>query len=641
MSVKNHFLNFNSSSQFNSFFCINLLTTVKFTEVNTELRLQQLIKALEAEKEFEKQMEASLLTESSRKERILKGVTLYPVQLDSIGFSAFQDLTLKFNIPEHQHSRAFVPGRQLQVFNNDGKSANAVVSDSKKKWITIYSNDSSIEEWVKNGQIGLHLIPDSKTTELLLSELKQIEEHSVPKLVKTYYSEIETEAFHLPFTLNPNLNTSQNKAVESAAKQNVCIIHGPPGTGKTTTLIQVVQDLVKNGKSVRLAASNNAAVDYLVKLLAEKGIKVLRLGNPIKMDDSVWPFTLDEQAKKDVTFKYVLNLKKQADKLQKEIQTYKRNFGKEEYQARKANRKEWKAILSEIKSYKNQLYQSVIRQSEVICGTFYALLNESNLSESYDVLVVDEAAQAIEPPIWALSKNANQLILAGDHQQLPATIQSPKAESLGLGQSAIEMADKSHFKLYLLDTQYRMNEQIVGFSNAQFYHGLLKTDVSVKNQHINDGFEALEFIDTAGCAYDEIKENESLSNPDEVTLVKKRVDELITFTTQIGVISPYRSQVDLLEDVFESIEAIEVNTIDSFQGQEKEVIIISLVRSNETANIGFLSDYRRMNVAMTRAKKKLIVIGDSSTIGLDDFYSKWLEFVEQNGSYRSAWEYMD
>ena len=229
--------------------------------------------------------------------------------------------------------------------------------------------------------------------------------------------------------------------------------------------------------------------------------------------------------------------------------------------------------------------------------------------------------------------------MAGDHFQLPPFVQSPKAVQLGLNKTILDVAVANQIPTHLLDIQYRMHHKIMSFSNDCFYQSKLVADASVENCTIpQDEFEPIEFIDTAGCGFEEIKNENSggISNPDEVKVLLKRLNNLDLSHLTYGIISPYRHQVKILEQ--ENLK--HVNTIDSFQGQERDVILISLVRNNQHNEIGFLKDYRRMNVAMTRAKKKLIIIGDSTTIGQDQFYAKLLDHIEQNGSYRSAWEFI-
>ena len=259
----------------------------------------------------------------------------------------------------------------------------------------------------------------------------------------------------------------------------------------------------------------------------------------------------------------------------------------------------------------------------------------------FDLICVDEAGQALEPAIWSIGHFAPQLVLAGDPLQLPPTLFTREAEKLGLGISLIEKGIELGIPTTLLNIQYRMNDSIMQFSNAAFYNLQLQSAPENATQILpNDGWKAIEFIDTAGCGYDEINNEEGgISNAGELELIEKRLEEIADRNFSIGIISPYRKQVYDLRELLEAA-SIYIQTIDSFQGQERDIILVSLVRSNAANQIGFLSDYRRMNVALTRAKRKLIVIGDSATLGNDRFYQDFLDYVEKEGSYRSGWEFM-
>jgi len=262
----------------------------------------------------------------------------------------------------------------------------------------------------------------------------------------------------------------------------------------------------------------------------------------------------------------------------------------------------------------------------------------------FNTAVIDEAAQALIPAALTPLKRAEKLVLAGDPFQLPPLVKNEEAARAGLSRSLLELImNETENRTQLLKVQYRMDKLIMTFSNDQFYKGELEAHSSVATHGFTqDGFSPVEFIDTAGCDFSEefSKSGKSLRNLGEADLLSKRLIELAPLTSEmtIGIISPYRGQVNYLKELLSESES-DINTIDAFQGQERDIIIVSLVRSNEEGIIGFLKDYRRMNVAMTRARKRLILIGDSATIGGDSFFSKFLEFVEKKGTYRTAWEY--
>ncbi|MEM6726654.1 MAG: AAA domain-containing protein, partial [Bacteroidota bacterium] len=298
----------------------------------------------------------------------------------------------------------------------------------------------------------------------------------------------------------------------------------------------------------------------------------------------------------------------------------------------------------------------VMHASQVVTCTLVGASSHYLDRLKFDTLIIDEAAQALEPACWIAIPRAPKLVLAGDPHQLPPTIKSKEARQGGLATTLIEKAIKILPEVDLLDTQYRMHQTIMGFSNQLFYANQLQAHASVADRQLileSGPQPPLDFIDTAGCGFTEQQNPETLSykNPDELILLREHLDLLLADVPEgevptIGIISPYKEQVRYMRAQFEQDQdfqyhyAVTINTIDSFQGQERDVIYISLVRSNSNNVIGFLADTRRMNVAMTRAKKKLIIIGDSGTIGTHAFYAQFLDYCEQQDAYRSAWEYM-
>ena len=313
---------------------------------------------------------------------------------------------------------------------------------------------------------------------------------------------------------------------------------------------------------------------------------------------------------------------------------YKRSFGKAEREQRNLLFKEVRAIREEIRKIQDYEEEKMLDEAAVIAGTPIGLYDAGIKGKKFQTLVIDEAGQCIEPLAWCIIPLAEKTVLAGDHLQLPPTVLSQEAMALGFNRSILETTVSKLPSVYLLNTQYRMRSSIAGFSSDYFYQGKLLTASSLLDQQ-----GALVFIDTAGTGYEEIHgpDGVSLQNEGELQLIRQ-ILELENFDpAATAIISPYSGQVTAARAVLP--ETLRISTIDSFQGQEKEIIILSLVRSNDSCEIGFLKDYRRMNVAITRAKEKLIVIGDSATIGADPFYRAFLAYTEQYGNYRTAWEF--
>jgi predicted DNA helicase len=363
-----------------------------------------------------------------------------------------------------------------------------------------------------------------------------------------------------------------------------------------------------------------------------------------KIGEENTSLTLDAALTRDKEYKQVKELKKRALEMRKMGRKYKRKFGREEAEQRRLLFQEAKSLGKEASQLEEYLSQRILETAQVIATTLIGTTQYSLSQIKFDVVVMDEAAQALEPAAWVAIQQAPKVIMAGDPFQLPPTVKSREAEKMGLTCTLMEKAMKVLGPMGYLTEQYRMNQQIMGFSNAYFYHNRLTAHESVALHEVGNGLPPLVFLDTAGCGYEEKSDGEdgSKSNPEEAVLVVKHAERWLNeVDCSVAVISPYRAQVEYLEEHSALRPNYKINTIDSFQGQEADVVYISLVRSNAKGEIGFLKDYRRMNVAMTRARKSLVVIGDSATLAKDRFYEQFLNYVEEHGSYSSAWEYVD
>ncbi len=513
----------------------------------------------------------------------------------------------------------------------------------KEEELEVTLKKDEAPEWLRAGKIGLNILPDTKTSDFELDTINRIisEEIHLPKI---FYGNTFGR-YEVNEQTDKDLNSSQQEAVNFLSSANPFhIVHGPPGTGKTKTIVASVKAIASSGKRMIAVAPSNAAVDHLTLQLAKEGINVVRVGNLLKAGKDVLPFTLKIKAEADRQMDVVNRLKKESDSIRKKAFRYIRNFDKEAQQKRKAYRQELNILRKDIRKIVRQIEDHILGSTTIITGTFMGVQPFiSGRKNPFDILFVDEAGQPSEPLIWGTAQHVNQLFLAGDPFQLPPTLFSDKAVELGLAKSLIEVGLEHKIPSTLLRMQYRMNDDLMQFSNAQFYEGKLSSSEHVAGQKLaEDPFLPFEFIDTAGCGFEEQQDDwGGISNPGELKILSKRLEELQgVSSSEIGLISPYRRQVALLQAEFKE-KQIKCETIDSFQGQERMVIFISLVRSNDNQKIGFLSDYRRMNVALTRAQKKLILIGDSATIGQDEFYSELLHYIETKGSYRSAWEYFD
>ncbi|MCO6456498.1 MAG: AAA family ATPase [Pirellulaceae bacterium] len=460
--------------------------------------------------------------------------------------------------------------------------------------------------------------------------------------------------------LDQSLNEPQREAVGFALSAvDTALIHGPPGTGKTTTVVELIRQAVLRGEQVLACAPSNLGVDNMLERLLSHGERAVRLGHPARVLPHLRDATLDYLVDKHPDARLAQKLIRQADGLRDRASRYTR--AKPLPGAKREMRDEARTLLDDARRLERQAVQQILDQATVICATTTGLDSRHLGQRRFDLAVVDEACQTTEPGCWTVLLRCERLILAGDHCQLPPTVVSQPAAREGFGVSLLErLMDREGPRLARqLTRQYRMHQQIMEFSSDEFYEGSLVADDSVREHLLASverprqglpGVQATElstspvhFIDTAGAGYDEQQEadGESRLNLREAEFVVRQAEELLAAglpATQLGVITPYAAQVRLLRQQLRHA-GLEVDSVDGFQGREKEAIIISLVRSNSTGEIGFLADTRRMNVALTRARRKLIVVGDSATIAGHPFYHRLLEYFELIGAYHTVWEY--
>ena len=458
------------------------------------------------------------------------------------------------------------------------------------------------------------------------------------------------EIVDVPFE-NAQLNPSQEQAVRHClSARDLAVVHGPPGTGKTTTVVEVIKASVGLGQKVLATAPSNTAVDNLLEKLVSAGLKVVRLGHPARVDRQLTQHTLDAQVSRDETMEIVKDMRRESEQYFRKAGRYTRS--QPPRGAKQEMYKEGKRLRQDARLLEKTVVDWVIDRADVVCST--NSLNTHLLGDvRFGLAVIDEACQCTEPSCWVPLQFADKLILAGDHCQLPPTVVSQKAAQQGFDVSLLERVNKLYREQVTtrLTKQYRMNSEIMQFSSDQFYEGTLEADLGVATHVLKDleGVPAgeltetpVQFIDTAGADWEEELEEpgESRRNPDEAQLVVKKIESLVDRNVPahcIAVITPYAAQARLIRHLCK-VEGVEIDTVDGFQGREKEVILISCVRSNREGIIGFLGDTRRMNVALTRAKRKLIVIGDSATLANHEFYADMLRYFEKINAYSTVWE---
>ena len=452
--------------------------------------------------------------------------------------------------------------------------------------------------------------------------------------------------------LDPGLNDSQQAAVRFAlAARHLAVIHGPPGTGKTTTVVELIRQAVRRGDRVLACAPSNLAVDNLLERLVAAGESVVRLGHPARVLPELRRHTLDLLVEDHADVRLARKFAKEAFALFRKAGKYTR--AKPEPGARRDMRQEARNLLADARKLEAQAVERVLDGASILCSTTTGLDSELVGQRMYDLVVIDEACQSTEPGCWLPLLWGQRVVLAGDHCQLPPTVLSAEAVAQGFGVSLLERLVALHGPQVArrLNVQYRMHEAIMGFSSREFYEGELEAHPAVRGHRLCDlagvrpGLLSelpVHFIDTAGAGFEEQAEPDGASrlNRQEAGLVRRKVEELLAIGLQaqdIAVIAPYAAQVRLLREELR-VPGLEIDSVDGFQGREKEAVVLSLVRSNPEGEIGFLADVRRMNVALTRARRKVLVIGDSATIAAHPFYQRLLDYFESVGAYHSVWE---
>lgn len=639
--------------------CANFTLPNKTLILLTEAQksIQQLIQLLKVEKDEDYAQYERKMLNTSIEERRRQGVTWYPVQLMNRYIGTGERYTLELDRTTHlDQNHSFQVGAVVSVFSGHGNEAEAVsgvISFLRREKMHVALNVSDLPDWLKQGKIGVNLLFDEGSYREMNRALELVlkaDKGRVADLREVMYGAKLAE-FKSGFEYQSvNLNTKQNEALTNIFHaRDVAIIHGPPGTGKTTTLVNAIKEVVKTERQVLVCAQSNAAVDLIVEKLDNLGLDVLRLGHPARLTPEVIENSLDVKISKHNYFKELREVRKKSEEYRKLGTKYKRQFGREEKLQRDLLMKESRLLRQDADRIESQITEDLMGRAEVVACTLVGSTHPLVRDRVFKSVFIDEASQALEPACWIPILKSYRVIMAGDHLQLPPTVKSLQAGRDGLEETLFKKAIERTKSDVMLETQYRMHPHIMKFSSDYFYEGKLEVapEILLRDKELEGA--RFEFIDTAGCGFSEKVKKETLStyNEEEAKLIIQLLSKSITEGQRVGIIAPYKAQIELLRDLLHAEELLDpfkedisVNTVDAFQGQERDVIFISLVRSNDKNEIGFLKEYRRMNVAMTRAKSKLVVVGDSATLGKDAFYNAVLDYVQSIGGYRSAFEFL-
>ena len=639
---------------------------------------------LQLEYYTEKEAFRKLTEQMGMKRKVKRGDAWFPLQVGKSFYNSLNQTAIEvFRTSDQDIEHNFEFGRPVMFFRGEEQikyfSFTGTVSyvDGDRMVITVPDSAPLLDLQQSTEPIGVQLSFDETSYKLMFEALDRVmkaKNNRLAYLRDLFYSHQKAGRFSFAPMKFPWLNPTQERAVNEVLwAKDVAIVHGPPGTGKTTTLVEAINETLMRESQVLVCAQSNMAVDWISEKLVDRGVNVLRIGNPTRVNDKMLGFTYERRFESHPDYPQLWAIRKAIRELRKN-----RKKGSENYH-QKMDRLKSRAAEIELR-----INAELFGEARVIACTLVGSAHHLLEGMKFGTLFIDEAAQALEAACWIPMRRASRVILAGDHCQLPPTVKSIAALRAGLGKTLMErIAENKPEVVTLLKIQYRMNDEIMRFSSDWFYGGKVESAPQIKYRSVLDYDHPITWIDTSNEENQitiegedapedsaSTSSSESTSSPASVTnqnsdlnfkeqfvgesfgRINKAEAELTLLTLaeyftkigkqrvlsesiDVGIISPYRAQVQYLKKLIKKYEffkpyrrLISVNTVDGFQGQERDVILISLVRSNDEGQIGFLKDLRRMNVAMTRARMKLIILGNKDTMTKHPFYKKLWEYVE-------------
>lgn len=635
---------------------------------------------LQLEYYTEKEAFRKLTEQMGMQRKVKRGDAWFPLQVGKSFYNSLNQTAIEvFRTSDQDIEHNFEFGRPVMFFRSEGSeelkyfSFTGTVSyvDGDRMVVTVPDSAPLLELQQSTDPIGIQLSFDETSYKLMFEALDRVmkaKNNRLAYLRDLFYSHQKAGRFSFEPMKFPWLNPTQERAVNEVLwAKDVAIVHGPPGTGKTTTLVEAINETLMRESQVLVCAQSNMAVDWISEKLVDRGINVLRIGNPTRVNDKMLGFTYERRFESHPDYPQLWAIRKAIRELRKN-----RKKGSENYH-QKMDRLKSRAAEIELR-----INAELFGEARVIACTLVGSAHHLLEGMKFGTLFIDEAAQALEAACWIPMRRASRVILAGDHCQLPPTVKSIAALRAGLGKTLMErIAENKPEVVTLLKIQYRMNDEIMRFSSDWFYGGKVESAPQIKYRSVLDYDHPITWIDTSNeenqiTIEGEDAPEDSASTASSVSAanlnsdlnfkeqfvgesfgrINKAEAELTLLTLaeyftkigkqrvleeriDVGIISPYRAQVQYLKKLIKKYEffkpyrrLISVNTVDGFQGQERDVILISLVRSNDEGQIGFLKDLRRMNVAMTRARMKLIILGNKDTMTKHPFYKKLWEYVE-------------
>lgn len=620
------------------------------TDPISALQQQQLLLRMEYEyekEEFKRQTETMGIAR-----KVKRGLCWYPAVASRSYYNSLNQLVVEIERKEDKDiEHAFEYGRPVCFFEQgyDGQihyfnSIGTVSYADDERMVVALPGANALPDIQSVDHLGVQLYFDETSYRTMFEALEEViraKDNRLAELRDTLTGTLPPHWREIYPARFPWLNSTQEEAVNKVLRaKEVAIVHGPPGTGKTTTLVEAIYETLQRENQVLVCAQSNTAVDWISEKLVDRGVPVLRIGNPTRVNDKMLSFTYEHRFESHPAYTELWGIRKSIREMSGRMR--KSNSSERETARHRISKLRDRATELEI-----QINEELFAGARVVASTLVSSNHRILTGRRFSTLFIDEAAQALEAACWIAIRKADRVILAGDHCQLPPTIKCIDAARAGLDQTLMEkIVNTKPTTVSLLKVQYRMHEDIMRFPSEWFYNHQLEAAPEVRHRGILDYDTPMSWIDTSDMDFHEEFVGESFGriNKSEADLLLqelenyiKRIGEARVINERIdfGIISPYKAQVQYLRNKVKSSNffrpfrsVITINTVDGFQGQERDVVFISLVRANESGQIGFLNDLRRMNVAITRARMKLVILGEVSTLTKHPFYRKLHEFIE-------------